>query len=117
MISPHYDSMIAKVIAWGETREEATSRLLAALRETTLLGVITNQSFLIDILEQPFFEKGETFTTTIESETWTAPDVPEWVEEVGKSQLEKGPRRVATSGGDADAFSPWQSLGGFRMGE
>ena len=109
--------MIAKVISWGETREEATSRLVAALKETTLLGVITNQSFLIDILEQPFFEKGETFTTTIEAETWTAPDVPEWVEEVGQRQLEKAPQKTTSGGGDVDAFSPWQNLGGFRMGE
>ena len=46
-ITPHYDPMLAKVIAWGSNREEARRRLIAALRETLLVGVTTNVPFLI----------------------------------------------------------------------
>ena len=80
-ISTHYDSMIAKVIVWGETREVARKRLIHALEETVLLGIKSNQSFLIDILKSDFFISGETHTTTIESKEWAAPELPEYIKE------------------------------------
>lgn len=80
-ISTHYDSMIAKIIVWGETREVARKRLIHALEETILLGIKSNQSFLIDILKSDFFISGETHTTTIESKEWNAPDMPEYIKE------------------------------------
>lgn len=117
-VSPHYDSMIAKVISWGETREEARLRLIAALESITLLGVVTNQSFLLDLLRAPFFESGETFTTTVESRTWSAPLVPELVVLAGEEQLQsRSGSPAAPSSGPGDRFSPWRSLGAFRMGE
>ena len=116
-ISPHYDSMIAKIISWGDTREEARTRLIAALEGLTLLGVTTNQSFLLDILKAPFFEEGDTFTTTVEAETWSAPEVPALAEFVRQRELQKPARRAAPAGGNVDAFSPWDGLGSFRMGE
>ena len=45
-VTAHYDPMIAKVIAYGATRDEARARLAAALRETALAGVGTNVAFL-----------------------------------------------------------------------
>ena len=115
-ISPHYDSMIAKVIVWGETREVARRRLVEALKATTLLGVTTNQSFLIDLLEAPFFASGETYTTTVESETWTAPEVPEFVKAVAENAT-AAPATGPVGGGKVDRFSPWSSIGKFRMGQ
>jgi acetyl/propionyl-CoA carboxylase alpha subunit/acetyl-CoA carboxylase carboxyltransferase component len=54
-ISPLYDSMVAKVIAWGRDRPEALARLRVALRETTVVlrGGTTNKSFLLDLLDRP----------------------------------------------------------------
>ena len=48
VIPPGYDSMVAKIIAWGQDRPEALSRLRCALRETTVVlrGGTTNKSFL-----------------------------------------------------------------------
>src|SRR3546814_8449648 len=43
VVSPFYDSMQAKLIAWGEDREIARTRLLTALQETVLLGVDSNK--------------------------------------------------------------------------
>ncbi|HEU5083374.1 MAG TPA: biotin carboxylase N-terminal domain-containing protein, partial [Acidimicrobiales bacterium] len=55
VIAPEYDSMIAKVIAWGADRDQARSRLRRALSQTTVLvdGGTTNKSFLLDLLERP----------------------------------------------------------------
>ena len=54
-ISPHYDSMIAKVIAHGATRDEARTRLARALDNTVALGVATNKAFLAQVLRDPEF--------------------------------------------------------------
>lgn len=57
-VSPHYDPLLAKVIAHGETRDEACRKLAAALRETALLGVVTNKTFLAHICEHSHFIQG-----------------------------------------------------------
>jgi geranyl-CoA carboxylase alpha subunit len=49
-ISPFYDPMVAKVIAWGSGRDEARRRLIRALEETVVFGPVTNRDFLINIL-------------------------------------------------------------------
>jgi len=65
VISPYYDSMIAKVIAHGATREEARARLVQALRQTIVLGSTTNRHFLIRLLEHPAFAAGQATTAFI----------------------------------------------------
>ncbi|MBT1191780.1 ATP-binding protein [Rhodococcoides kroppenstedtii] len=54
VIPPDYDSMVAKVIAWGRDRSEALARLRTALRETTVVidGGTTTKSFLLDLLDR-----------------------------------------------------------------
>jgi geranyl-CoA carboxylase alpha subunit len=58
-ISPFYDSMQAKIIAWGEDRDTARTRLLQALDDTVLLGVTSNKDFLRAIVAHPAFVVGE----------------------------------------------------------
>lgn len=58
-ISTFYDPMIAKVIAKGETRQEAIQKLSSALKETVCSGFTTNKNFLIAILENKDFQNGE----------------------------------------------------------
>ena len=65
-ISPFYDSMVAKVIAWGETRETARLKLRSALQATVLAGVTHNRSFLLELLDQPTFTKGSATTDYID---------------------------------------------------
>jgi geranyl-CoA carboxylase alpha subunit len=62
-ISPHYDSMIAKVIAHGRTRDEARARLAQALDDTVALGVATNKAFLAEVLRDEAFARGPTTDT------------------------------------------------------
>lgn len=64
-ISPFYDPMIAKVIAYGETREIARRRLVNGLANTALYGFPNNRDFLIDCLEQDTFIAGEATTAFI----------------------------------------------------
>jgi geranyl-CoA carboxylase alpha subunit len=60
-ISPHYDSMIAKVIAHGATRDEARERLARALDQTVALGLATNKAFLAAVLrDEEFAAEGAT---------------------------------------------------------
>lgn len=54
-IPAEFDSMVAKIIAWGRTRDEALARLSGALAETTLVirGGTSNKAFLLDLLRRP----------------------------------------------------------------
>ena len=66
-VTPFYDAMVAKVIAWGKDREEARIRLLAGLRGTTLLGLQTNMNLLVRTLGHETFIAGGARTHFIES--------------------------------------------------
>jgi geranyl-CoA carboxylase alpha subunit len=67
-VSPYYDSMFAKILARGATREEARRKLVAALKETVSLGIPTNREFLIECLSHPIFIDGKADTSFIEQE-------------------------------------------------
>jgi geranyl-CoA carboxylase alpha subunit len=57
-VSPHYDSMVAKLVAHGRDREEARRKLLSAVRHCVLLGLPSNQGFLADCLSDAVFVQG-----------------------------------------------------------
>ncbi len=61
-VSPFYDSMVAKLITHGSTREEARRRMVAALAQTAFFGPASNRDFLIDALGRPDFVAGEAHT-------------------------------------------------------
>lgn len=65
VISPFYDPMIGKVIAWGPTRDSARRRLAGALRNTLVFGLTSNKRFLVDVLETESFVAGEATTAFI----------------------------------------------------
>jgi propionyl-CoA carboxylase alpha chain len=62
VVGPHYDAMLAKVIAHGRTRDEAVRRLDRALAGARLHGVTTNRDLLLGILRDPGFQAGQTDT-------------------------------------------------------
>jgi acetyl-CoA carboxylase, biotin carboxylase subunit len=65
-IPPHYDSLIAKVIVWDETRADAISRSLRALSELQVEGVPTTRELALDILDSPELRSGEYSTSTLD---------------------------------------------------
>ena len=65
-IPPNYDSMIAKIIAHGKTRNEAISKMKRALDETVIEGVDTNIDFLFTIIRNSNFLRGKYDTSFIE---------------------------------------------------
>ena len=65
-VTPLYDSLLGKVLAWGQDREEAISRLELALHETVIHGVHTTAQFLATVLAHPDFRAGAYDTSLIE---------------------------------------------------
>ncbi|WP_374980374.1 geranyl-CoA carboxylase subunit apha [Pseudomonas solani] len=64
-VTPFYDPMLAKVIAWGATRDEARRKLVRAVEDCVLLGVNGNQRFLANLLAHPEFAAGHATTAFI----------------------------------------------------
>jgi acetyl-CoA carboxylase biotin carboxylase subunit len=65
-IPPHYDSLIAKVIAWGQQREEAILRMRRALTEFEISGIATTIPFHLRVLDNGFFRRGEVYTNFVQ---------------------------------------------------
>ena len=65
-VSPHYDPMLAKLIAWAPSRGEAAARLAAALARARVHGTVTNRDLLVRVLRDPRFGAGETDTGFLE---------------------------------------------------
>jgi acetyl/propionyl-CoA carboxylase alpha subunit len=111
----HYDPMVAKVITWGRSREEAIQRMRRALREFVIVGVETNIPFHLQMLEDARFLAGDVSTSFLEKEFSLAPRGDGTSEEVAllatallthlKRQAAPLP---APAAGD---HSPWRSAG------
>jgi acetyl-CoA carboxylase biotin carboxylase subunit len=65
-VTPFYDSMIAKLIVWGATREEAIARMKRALSEFQIEGIKTTIPFHLKVLEHPAFVSGDVNTKFLE---------------------------------------------------
>jgi acetyl-CoA carboxylase biotin carboxylase subunit len=67
VVSPYYDSLLAKIIVWGRTRDEALNRARRAIAEIDVQGVKTTAEFLDEILQTPEFLAGDYDTTFLET--------------------------------------------------
>ncbi len=65
-ITPFYDSMLVKLTTWGDTFDEAISKMDRALDEFKIRGVATNIQFLKNVISHPVFKNGECETTFLE---------------------------------------------------
>ncbi len=64
-VTVHYDPMLAKLIVWGENRSSTIKKMIIALQDTVFSGIITNNDFLIRVLQSKHFLDGNTFTDLI----------------------------------------------------
>ncbi len=65
-IPPHYDSLVAKVIAWGRDRDEAIARMQRALGEFEVRGIRTTIPFHLAVLDNAFFRRGEVYVNFVQ---------------------------------------------------
>jgi len=65
-IPPYYDSLIAKVIAWGRDRDESIARMTRALREFEVGGIRTTIPFHLTVLDNAFFRRGEVYVNFVQ---------------------------------------------------
>ena len=122
-VSSYFDSLLAKLIAWGPDRQTSLRRMASALARFQVLGVVTNAAFLRDVITHPKFQAGDYDTRFLERETGLAQpgageDVLRGAEAVAGwaagSVPEKGAGAASRSTIEADS-SPWQALGGQRF--
>ena len=112
-ISPYYDSMIAKLIVWDESRDLALARMRTALDEYRIVGVANNVAFLNRLVSTPAFIAADLDTALIERqhellfpaaaapprEVWLAATIATLLRSHGSSRL-----------------SPWSAADGWRLG-
>ncbi|WP_121351226.1 acetyl/propionyl/methylcrotonyl-CoA carboxylase subunit alpha [Pseudomonas aeruginosa] len=116
-VSPFYDPMLGKLIAWGENREEARLRLLAMLDETLVGGVRTNLAFLRRVLAHPAFAAAELDTGFIpRHQDVLLPAPGELPDDFWQAAAEAFAQSEPLRQRDDDAHSPWASNSGWRAG-
>jgi len=67
-VPPNYDSLLAKLVVWGETRAEAIARGKRALDEFIVTGIPTTIPFHLQVVENHAFERGEVYTDFVDTE-------------------------------------------------
>ncbi len=111
-ISPWYDSMIAKLIVWGEDRAQALARLDAALQGTHIMGLATNVAFLRRVVASQSFATALLDTALIERERAVLFDTPPLPAEVAAAAV--AAHRLAQEAALEDA-DPWSRRDGWRL--
>jgi 3-methylcrotonyl-CoA carboxylase alpha subunit len=110
-VSPYYDAMLAKMIAWAPTREAAIARLNRGLEQTDVRGVVTNIPFLSALITHPSVAANAIDTGFIEREltalTAAAPPAGELELCAAVATILGEEARLAK----LEAHSPWQSFG------
>lgn len=116
-ISPWYDPLLGKLIAWGNDREQARQRLLDLLRRTLVGGIHSNRGFLLRLLQHPAFTAGALDTGFIAQHAAELLPEPtplpeEFWEQAGRHFLATLPDEPRSD----DPASPWARPSGLRLG-
>jgi acetyl/propionyl-CoA carboxylase alpha subunit len=114
-ISIHYDPLIAKVIAHGETRPRTVSRLIEALRDFPILGVATNIPFVLSVLQHPSFLAGTIDTGYLDREgdrlaAAASTDLPAVVRAVWRSPDFERASMLQAHPSPTGVLDPWSAI-------
>jgi len=110
-VSPYYDAMLAKMIAWAPTRDVAIDRLNRGLEESDVRGIVTNIPFLSALITHPKVRANANDTGFIERELavlTSASPAPGELELCAAVAAIVNDERQATQG---EVNSPWQTFG------
>jgi 3-methylcrotonyl-CoA carboxylase alpha subunit len=120
-VTPFYDPMLAKVITYGHDRAEAIRKMVRALGETAVLGVITNIPYLLAILAEPHFQRGQTNTGYLQTHLahWQPPadlTSDDLLAIAVLEMLQSGAKGsgAAANGETAVLPDPWNEVGPWR---
>jgi 3-methylcrotonyl-CoA carboxylase alpha subunit len=126
-VTPYYDPILAKLISYGATRQEALLRMQALLRDYTILGVTTNRQFLLDVMMSAAFAAGATDTAflarhfptwqpaaTVSDEILALAALGEFLQR--QRPLTGVPGTTVPGASGPALFTPWQRYDGWRLG-
>ena len=120
-IGMHYDPMIAKLIVWDETREQALGRMLQALAAWRVVGVTNNVGFLSRLVACPAFATADLDTALIERERAflfpepSDPPTEVWLVAALAELLRESAAARDAAARDPDPQSPWHARDGWRL--
>ncbi|WP_018690660.1 acetyl/propionyl/methylcrotonyl-CoA carboxylase subunit alpha [Algicola sagamiensis] len=122
-VSTFYDPMIAKLIAWDESREQAIRRLTSGIDEYRISGVQTNLEFLSNILEHTAFHQKELNTRFIETHHQVL--FSEGYKPCNRALalvslyliLAQTQERQRSANTSQDPYSPWHAFNGWRLNQ
>ena len=120
-ITPFYDPMIAKLVAWGEDRERARLALAEALADTRIAGLNTNLFFLETLVRHPAFAEAALDTHFIETHGVAAVEPPAGDTEAMRAMAavavleDRAGRLLARQDAAPDRFSPWGRSDAWRL--
>ncbi len=116
-VSPFYDPMLGKLIAWGEDREQARLRLLSMLDEFAIGGLKTNLAFLRRIIAHPAFADAQLDTGFIPRyQEQLLPAARELDEDFWQAAAQAYSQSQARRERQDDPHSPWAAVDGWRSG-
>ena len=122
-VSPFYDPLLAKIVAWGPDRAAALRRLRAALGDTEVVGPATNLEFLARVLGHDASQGGAVATAFVEENAAAllapAPPPDDWALAIAGLWLLCRQRQdsAAVAASSADPHSPWHRVDGWRLND
>lgn len=89
VVSSNYDSMVAKLVVWGRTRDEALDRMSAALKEYEIKGIETTIPFHLHVMKHPDFRSGNFSTSFVDR------NFAQFIDELKSSEAEREKAAIA----------------------
>jgi acetyl-CoA carboxylase biotin carboxylase subunit len=120
-VSAYYDPILSKVIAWGEDRETARNKMIAALSDYTILGIKSTIEFEKALIMNPEFIAGKTYTSFINDnmKDWHESDGGRFLNEAlmaaAIDSYVKATQKGVTKAATQRSSSPWQTLGKWEI--
>lgn len=115
-VTPYYDSLLAKLVVWDETREEAIIRTQRALGEFQIAGIHTSIPFYLQLLNTPEFKSGKVHTKFVEDEFLFQKPQNSELEKIAAVAValiahERKGRSTSIPGKIPSGIPPWKLLG------